>query len=169
MQLAIIQRKIYELRGEKIMFDFDLAELYGVETKVLNQAVKRNLDRFPRDFVFQPTLKEWISLRSQFVTSNRGGRRYMPFAFTEHGVTMLASVLKSTKAAKMNVAIVRAFIGLRQMVLQYKGLAKKLAALEKKYNRQFKDVYHALNFLLERKKKEDDFAKRERIGFKRSN
>lgn len=100
MEIAVIQQKIYEIRGEKVMLDFDLARLYGVETKVLNQAVKRNIERFPPDFMVQLTISEWNVLRSQFVTSNRGGRRYLPYAFTEHGVTMLASVLKSDTAVK---------------------------------------------------------------------
>ena len=124
MEIAVIQQKIYEIRGEKVMLDFDLARLYGVETKVLNQAVKRNIERFPPDFMVQLTISEWNGLRSQFVTSNRGGRRYLPYAFTEHGVTMLVSVLKSDTAVKINVAIVRAFIALRQIAHQYKDLAE---------------------------------------------
>ncbi|MBX2924538.1 MAG: ORF6N domain-containing protein [Chitinophagaceae bacterium] len=95
MQLTIIQQKIHALRGEPVILDFDISELYQVDTKVLNQAVKRNLSRFPEDFMFQLTEVEWENLRSQFVTSSWGGRRYLPYAFTEHGVTMLASVLKS--------------------------------------------------------------------------
>ena len=101
MQLTIIQQKIFSIRGEQVMLDFDIATLYDVETKVLNQAVKRNLDRFPEDFMFQLTENEWENLRSQFVTSSWGGRRYLPYAFTEHGVTMLASVLKSEKGFEL--------------------------------------------------------------------
>jgi ORF6N domain len=100
MKLAVIQQKIFEIREQSVMLDFDLAELYGVETKVLNQAVKRNADRFPKDFMFQLSEKEIQTLRSQFVTSNRGGRRYKPYAFTEHGVTMLANVLKVKEPLK---------------------------------------------------------------------
>jgi hypothetical protein len=167
MDIAIIQQKIYEIRGEKVMPDFDLAGLYGVETKALNQAVKRNVERFPPDFMFQLTMGEWNGLRSQFVTSNRGGRRYLPNAFTEHGVTMLASVLKSDTAVKINLAIVRAFIALRQMAHQYKELAEKLAEIEQSSNKKFKDIYQALQFLLNKKQQEVDFSKRERIGFRK--
>lgn len=167
MDIAIIQQKIYEIRGEKVMPDFDLAGLYGVETKALNQAVKRNVERFPPDFMFQLTMGEWNGLRSQFVTSNRGGRRYLPNAFTEHGVTMLASVLKSDTAVKINLAIVRAFIALRQMAHQYKELVEKLAEIEQSSNKKFKDIYQALQFLLNKKQQEVDFSKRERIGFRK--
>src|ERR1043165_862668 len=134
MKPAIIQECIHEIRGQRIMLDFDLAQLYGVETKVLNQAVKRNADRFPKDFMFQLTKKEWEFQRSQIVTFEKGkGKypKYMPYAFTEHGVTMLASVLKSQRAIKMNIAIVRAFIALKQIALQHKDLAKRLEELRK--------------------------------------
>ena len=117
-EIANIQTKIYEIRGQKVMLDFDLAELYEVETRVLNQAVKRNLDIFPIDFMFQLTLSEWEDNPSQFVMSSRKhrGSLYLPFAFTEHGVTMLASVLKGTKARQTSIAIVRAFIALKKFV-----------------------------------------------------
>ncbi len=125
MQVAVIHNKIYEIRGHKIMLDFDLALLYEVETKVLNQAVKRNKERFPKDFMFRLTIEEWQEMRSQFVTASPDKRNTTatPFAFTEHGVTMLASVLRSEKAIKMNIAIVRAFIALRQFAINYKELA----------------------------------------------
>jgi hypothetical protein len=119
----VIQKKIHEARGQKVMLDVDLAELYEVETKVLNQAVKRNQDRFPQDFMFRLTKEEWDSLRSQIVTLETGkGKfpKYLPNAFTGHGLTMLASVLRSEKAIKMNIAIVRAFIVLRQMAVNYR-------------------------------------------------
>lgn len=115
--LQIIQSKIYEIRGQKVMLDFDLAELYGIETKVLKQAVKRNQKRFPSDFMFELTKEEFNSLRSQFVTSNkRGGTRYMPFAFTEQGVAMLSSILNSEVAIEINISIIRAFIAIRQLI-----------------------------------------------------
>lgn len=167
MQLTSIQQKIHYIRGERVMLDFDLSALYEVETKVLNQAVKRNQNRFPGDFMFQLTEIEWEGLRSQNVTSNWGGRRYLPYAFTEHGVTMLSSILKSEKAVQMNIAVVRAFITLRESALHYKELGKKLAEIEQTTQKHFKDIYHALNYLLEKKKKEEDFSKRERIGFKK--
>jgi hypothetical protein len=109
MELEIIQQKIHEIRGHKVMLDVDLAELYGVQTKVFKQAVKRNLKRFPADFMFELTKTGFINLRSQFVTSSWGGSRYLPFAFTEQGVAMLSSILNSDKAIEMNISIVRAF------------------------------------------------------------
>lgn len=150
------------------MLDFDLAELYEVETRVLKQAVKRNLDSFPDDFMFVLTRKELKNLTSQFVTSNAGwgGLRHLPFAFTEHGVTMLATVLKSKKARQRTIAIVKAFIAMKQFVLAYKDLAEKIAGLEKKYNSQFSDVYEALDLLLKEKQKHGDWETRKRIGFK---
>ncbi|MCA6451314.1 MAG: ORF6N domain-containing protein [Chitinophagaceae bacterium] len=165
METTIIQQKIYEIRGERVMLDFDLAILYAVETKVLNQAVKRNLARFPADFMFQLTQTEYNNLKSQIVTSSWGGVRKLPYAFTEHGVTMLAGILRSEKAIVMNITIVRAFIALRQMAMQYKELAEKLAQLENSNHQQFKEIYQALNYLIEQKQQEENFQKRQRIGF----
>jgi hypothetical protein len=167
MDAVIIQQKIFEIRGEKVMLDFDLAFLYGVETKALNQSVKRNIDRFPSDFMFQLSESEYRILKSQIVTSSWGGVRKLPFAFTEHGVTMLAGILRSQQAVNMNIAIVRAFIALRQIADQYKELAEKLAELETSNNKQFREIYQALNYLIEKKQKEEDFNKRERIGFRK--
>ena len=114
--LQLIQRKIYEIRGQKVMLDFDLAEMYGTETKVLKQSVKRNIERFPPDFMFELTKEEFNTLRSQIVTSNkRGGTRYMPFAFTELGVAMLSSILNSDVAIEINISIMRAFVAIRQL------------------------------------------------------
>ena len=167
-EIANIQTKIYEIRGQKVMLDFDLAELYEVETRVLNQAVKRNLDIFPVDFMFQLTVSEWEDNSSQFVMSSRKhrGSLYLPFAFTEHGVTMLASVLKSTKARQTSIAIVRAFIALKLFVLNYKDLAEKLQFLESKYDKQFKDVYDAINFLLQHDNQATVQKQSKRIGYK---
>jgi hypothetical protein len=148
MQLSLIQSKIHEIRGQKVMLDFDLAEMYEVETKVFKQAVKRNLSRFPPDFMFILTQKEFQSLRSQIVTSNRGGMRYLPYPFTEQGVAMLSSVLNSERAIEVNTAIIRTFVLVRQHTLNYKDLQQKLQKLEKKYNKNFKEIYHALNLLL---------------------
>ena len=117
MELEIIQNKIYEFRGYKVMLDFDLAEMYQVETKVLNQAVKRNIERFPEDFMFQITDQEFAILRSQFVTSSWGGIRRPPYAFTEHGVAMLSGVLRSSIAIQVNINIMRAFVAMRSIVL----------------------------------------------------
>jgi hypothetical protein len=173
MKLTVIQNKIYEIRNQRIMLDFDLSELYKVETKVLNQAVKRNLARFPKDFMFQLTQKEWESLRSQFVTLETGrGKysKYLPFAFTEHGVTMLASVLKSDRAAKMNIAIVRAFIGLRQLAHNYKELAVQFSELRTRigeHDVQLNQIYDAIENLLDEKTEKKGWEERERIGFKK--
>ena len=169
MQLQTIQQKIYEIRGHKVMLDFDLAEMYEVETRVLNQAVKRNIDRFPKDFMFQLNAKELENNSSQFVMSSRKhrGKVYLPFAFTEHGVTMLASILKSEKAIRMNIAIVKAFIALRQITLNYGEIATKISRLEKKYNKRFSDIYKALDLLFEEKQGREEWEERERIGFKK--
>jgi len=144
MDLQIIQHKIYEIRGQRVMMDFDLADLYEVETRVLNQAVKRNIKRFPTDFMFQLSNKEFDNLMSQFVISSWGGTRKLPFAFTEHGITMLASVLRSEKAIEVNIQIVRAFIALRQYALGYAELNQKLEAFMLETNMQFSEIYQAL-------------------------
>lgn len=168
MDIDKIQTKIYEIREQKIMLDFDLAELYEVETRVLNQAVKRNIDIFPEDFMFQLSLTEWESMSSQIVMTYpiKRPKTALPFAFTEHGVTMLANVLKSKKARQTSIAIVRAFITLKRFVLNYKELSGKLQELESKYNKQFKDVYEAINYLLQKDNQEKDQKQRTRIGFK---
>ena len=174
MEVQAIQNKIYEIRNQQVMFDFDLAELYEVETKVFNQAVKRNLDSFPVDFMFQLTETEWQEDWAKKVSAgarkNRGGV-YSPYVFTEHGVTMLASVLKSPKARLMNIAIVRAFIALRKFVIQHTEIVSQLAELEKKvggHDKQLKQIYNAIEALLGKKKKEEDWKEsRERIGFKK--
>ena len=179
MELLPIQQKIYEVRGVKIMLDFDLAELFGIETRVFNQSIKRNETRFPKDFMFRLTTEEWqvligenaeTSNSSQIVMSSRKhrGKAYLPLAFTEHGVTMLASVMKSERAIEMNIAIVRAFIAMREMAMHYKDLAEKIAAMEEQYDKQFSSVYEALKFLMERKEQEVDWESRNRIGFKKS-
>jgi hypothetical protein len=133
--VGLIERMILLIRGHKVMLDADLADLYGVETRVLIQAVKRNFGRFPRDFMFQLSDGEAKLLRSQFVISNqrRGGRRYLPYVFTEQGVAMLSSVLNSERAVQINIEIMRAFVRLRQMVLSHKNLARKLDALGHKF------------------------------------
>lgn len=166
MQLQVIQNKIYQVRGERIMLDFDLAELYQVETRVLKQAVRRNLDRFPEDFMFELTKEEYDNLTSQNVISSHGGRRYMPFAFTEQGVAMLSSILNSKKAIEVNIAIIRAFVVLRQHLADYKDLKEEIAKLEKQMNVQFKDINQALHYLLNKDQQEKDQANRKQIGYK---
>jgi hypothetical protein len=154
-----IERRILLLRGQKVMLDSDLAELYGVETKVLNQAVRRNKERFPEDFMFQLTADEAekltfhpraSSLRSQIVTSNkgRGGRRYLPVAFTEQGVAMLSSVLRSKRAVEVNIAIMRAFVKLREMLASNHELARRLDRMERNYDAKFKIVFDAIRELM---------------------
>ena len=151
MELQIIQNKIFEIRGMRVMLDFDLAEMYEVETRVLNQAVKRNIKRFPSDFMIQLTNLELENLMSQFVISSWGGLRKLPFAFTEHGVTMLASVLRSDKAIEINIQIVRAFIALRQYALGYAELNQKLENFMIETNMQFNDIYQALTEMVDQK------------------
>ncbi len=163
MELQFIQNKIYEIRGQRVMLDFDLAILYEVETRVLNQAVKRNANRFPADFMFQLTNKEFDSLMSQIVISSWGGTRKLPFAFTEHGVTMLASVLRSKRAVEINLEIVRAFIALRQYALGYAELNQKLETFMVETNMQFSDIYQALTEMASQK--EQDNKPLNPIGF----
>jgi len=161
--VEVIESKIYYIRGQKVMIDHDLAELYEVKTFVLNQAVKRNIDRFPEDFMFQLTDKEWEYLRSQFVISNkgRGGRRYSPYVFTEQGVAMLSSVLNSKQAIFVNIQIMRAFVKLREMIASHQELSKRLDEMESKYDEQFQVVFQAIKQLIEAPEKPQ-----EQIGFK---
>ena len=170
-ELVLIKNLIYEIRGQKVMLDFELAELYEVETKKLNQAVKRNKERFPKDFVFQLTSEEWKTLRSQIVTSKtetetRGGRQYLPYVFTEQGVAMLSEVLRSRRAVEVNVQIMRTFVKLRQWALDSKEFGKRLLDLEKYFiehctdnEREIKRIYEAIDLLMDRTKPND-------IGFK---
>jgi phage regulator Rha-like protein len=189
-----IIRKIYFIRDQKVMLDFDLATLYDVETKRLNEQVKRNIDRFPEDFMFRLISKEWLSMRSQFATASeentdsepveqsgsqiatlkRGEHsKYLPYAFTEHGVTMLASILKSERAVKMSIAVVRAFIELKKAATQYNKISEKLDMLKDRigeHDVQLNSIYEAIENLLDDKTdkelKEEAWSKRKRIGFK---
>ena len=146
-----IERSILLIRGQKVMLDRDLAELYGVETRVLNQAVRRNIRRFPPDFMFQLSAEEFAHWRSQLVmsTRERTGLRRRPFAFTEQGVTMLSSVLKSDRAIGVNLAIMRAFVRLRQLMATHKELARKIEELERRYDAQFRAVFDAIRELMQ--------------------
>jgi ORF6N domain len=155
------ERNILLIRGHRVMLDTDLAKLYRVPTKVLNQAVKRNATRFPVEFMCQLTNEETTALRSQIVTSkSRGGRQYRPYAFTEQGVAMLSSVLHSERAIQVNIAIMRAFVKLREMICSNKGLARRLNELEKKYDSQFRVVFDAIRELMV-----EPESKVKRIGF----
>jgi hypothetical protein len=158
---------IYVIRGHKVMLDQDLARIYGVTTKVLNQAVKRNNCRFPSDFMFQLSDMECTLLRSQFVTSKKGkgGRRYAPYVFTEHGTVMLASVLNSPTAIQASIQVVKAFVRLREMLIANKNLAEKLNKLEKKYDKQFGVVFDAVRSLMAHRNQAP--PKMRKIGYKR--
>lgn len=156
-----IEARIFMIRGHKVMLDADLAELYGVETKALTRAVRRNLERFPEDFMFQLTSGEFANLRRQFGTSSQwGGRRYPPYGFTEQGVAMLSSVLRSQRAVLVNVEIMRAFVRLRQMLAAHADLQRRLDELENRYDAKFKFVFEAIRQLMEPPPKP-----RKRIGF----
>ena len=157
-----IENKIFLIRGKRVMIDRDLADLYGVETKVLNQAVRRNKKRFPLDFMFQLNKIEMENLKSQFVTSSWGGVRKLPLAFTEQGVAMLSSVLNSDRAIRVNIQIMRTFTRIREMVISNKVLRLKIEQMEKKYDKKFKIVFDTLRQLLDDKK--DEAVKK--IGFK---
>lgn len=165
MELQLIQSKIYAIRDQKVMLDFDLAEMYGTETKRLKEAVRRNRERFPEDFMFQITKREYEYLRTQFASSSHGGIRYMPFAFTEQRVAMLSSVLRSKKAIEMNIAIVRAFVVLRQYLSDYKDLKEQIEKLENEMNLKFQDINQALNYLLKKDQLQIGQANRKKIGF----
>jgi phage regulator Rha-like protein len=144
-----IQQCIYLIRNQKVMLDSDLAELYGVETKSLVRAVKRNIERFPNDFMFQLNKTEFDSfLRSQIGTSSWGGRRYNPYAFTEQGVAMLSSVLRSKRAVEVNIAIMRTFVKLREILADNALLRHKIESLERKYNEQFQQVFKVLKYMI---------------------
>jgi ORF6N domain len=195
MQTPIIRDKIYDIRGQKVMLDFDLAALYGVETRVFNQAVKRNINRFPEDFMFQLTAEEWrmsqivissegardtfevidnqleIGRRSQIVTASGKFRKKvaLPYAFTEHGVSMLASVLRSEKAVQMSIAVVRAFIALKQYVARQDGISSQLQEIRDRlgeHDVQLNSIYEAIENLLDEKVGQRNWEDRQRIGFK---
>jgi phage regulator Rha-like protein len=168
-----ILNKIYAIRGEKVMLDQDLAEMYGVETKQLKRQVKRNADRFPKDFMFELTPKEFENLRSQIGTSSWGGTRYMPMAFTEQGVAMLSSILNSKTAIEVNIRIIRVFTKMREFALTHKEILMQLAKLEKEVSsnsrhteKNSKDIENIFMVLKELLEKESKPAPRNKIGFK---
>ncbi|HET8828736.1 MAG TPA: ORF6N domain-containing protein [Pelobium sp.] len=169
--LAIISNdtvinKIYEIRGLKVMLDSDLAELYGVETKVLNQAVQRNVDRFPNDFMFQLVDEEWSILKSQFVTSSWGGRRKLPNVFTEHGVLMLSSVLNSSQAIQVNIQIVRVFSRLRTLLSENSDLKLEIRDIRERLISHDKSITTIFKYVDELIQQKVNPPKRKRIGFK---
>lgn len=180
-----IQNRIYEIRSERVMLDRDLAELYGTETKFLNLAVKRNLKRFPKDFMFQLTKEEFDSLRSQIVTlddptnslrlqsatsKGRGGTRYLPYVFTEQGVAMLSGILTTDRAIQMNIAIMRAFVEIRKILLKESDLKEQLRELKERigeHDVQLSQIYDAMENMLDEKAAERKWDERERIGFRK--
>ncbi len=181
-----IQNRIYEIRGERVMLDFDLAALYEVPTKVLNQAVKRNINRFPKDFMFRLTAAEWQVVRSQIVTASDGtgilrsqivtasqskrNTAMTPYAFTEQGVAMISGVLNSERAIKMNIAIMRAFVEIRRILLQESDLKEQLKLIKERigeHDVQLNQIYDALENLLDEKAAERKWQERQQIGFKR--
>jgi phage regulator Rha-like protein len=155
-----IINQIYFIRGKKVMFDKDLAGLYGVKTKELNKSVSRNKDRFPDDFMFQLSKEEFEILRFQIGTSSYGGRRYLPFAFTEQGVTMLSAVLKSKRAVLLSIQIVRTFVKLREILSTHTELRQKMESMEKKYDKQFSMIFKVIANLMK-----EDAVPKNRIGF----
>jgi len=168
MELELIKNSILEIRGKKVMPDMDLAKIYQVETRALKQAVRRNIDRFPEDFMFQLTEKEMQNLVSQNVIPHMkyfGGTA--PFVFTEQGVAMLSSILKSKKAIQMNISIMRAFVMIRQWALTYQELSDKLSDLEKLHNQKFNDIDQVLKCLLQKEQTKIQQANREQVGYKK--
>ena len=181
-----VQNRIYEIRGERVLLDFDLAQLYEVETKALNQAVKRNLKRFPKDFMFRLTLTEWQMLRSQTVTAsesviylrsqnvtasqNKRNTSLMPYAFTEQGVAMLSGILNSDKAINMNITIMRAFVEIRRIILRQNNLKEQLQEIKQRldeHDSELNSIYDAIENLLDEKAAQRKWEERERIGFKK--
>ncbi|MEH0007906.1 MAG: ORF6N domain-containing protein [Flavobacteriales bacterium] len=170
-ELQLIQSKIYNVNGYKVLLDFDLSALYEVENRILKQAVRRNLKRFPPDFMFQLSKYEWKELITNCdnLPDKVKYSPVAPFAFTEQGVAMLSSVLNSDKAIEVNIVIMRAFVTLRRHLTDYAGLKERVARLEKEMNLKFKDLYQALNHLLKKEKAIVDRQKRARIGYKTGN
>ncbi|MBL0132495.1 MAG: ORF6N domain-containing protein [Chitinophagaceae bacterium] len=183
--LKSIQNRIYEIRGERVMLDFDLAELYEIATKVLNQSVKRNSKRFPNDFMFRLSITEWEEIRSQYVTASKSSKKGLqivttfqskrnknitPFAFTEQGVAMLSAILNSDKAINMNIAIMRAFVGVRKALLMQSDLKEQLKIIRDRlgeHDVQLNQIYDAMENLLDEKASQRTWDDRERIGFKK--
>jgi hypothetical protein len=166
----LILRKIYQIRGQKVMLDMDLAELYGVETKQLKRAVRRNAKRFPSDFMFELSKEELENLRSQFGTSSWGGSRYPPMAFSEQGVSMLSSVLNSNRAILVNIRIIRIFVEMRELMMTHNDITEKLKNIEQKlsfHDDSIRSIFEYLRQLEQDKKQREEQANRKRIGFRK--
>ena len=169
MELELIKRSILEIRGKKVILDFELAKMYQSETKRLKESVRRNITRFPDDFMFELSLQEWNLLRTQFATSKKGGTTRPPFAFTEQGVAMLSSVLNSEIAIEVNINIMRAFVLMRQFALTYQELSEQLKDLENRHNQKFDDIEQVLKYLIQKDKKQILEGERKQVGYKKIN
>ncbi|MEN9302432.1 MAG: hypothetical protein RL264_861 [Bacteroidota bacterium] len=168
MELELTKRNILEIRGKKVILDYELAKIYEVETRVLKQAVRRKIERFPSDFMFELTNEEWQFQRSQFVMLDGGkGKhpKYLPFGFTEQGVAMLSAVLNSQKAIETSIHIMRAFVLLRQFALTYQELSEQLLALEQRHDQKFNDIEEVLNYLLQKDTRLKSQEERKRLGY----
>ena len=167
MELTTIKNSIPEIRGKRVILDYELAKMYDVETRVLKQAVRRNIDRFPEDFMFELTEEEMKNLTSQFVMSSWGGTRHGIFAFTEQGIAMLSSVLKSKLAIQINISIMRAFVMMRQWSLTYHELAERLEELERKHGQRFDGIEQVLNYFIQKDKQSTQQRQRKQVGYKK--
>ena len=170
MELEIIKNSIHEIRGKKVMLDMDLAKLYEVETRVLKQAVRRNMERFPEDFMFELTKDEWNIIRSQLVMFKNGqGKfpKYLPFVFTEQGVAMLSAVLNSEYAVRISVEIMRAFVALRQWALNHQEISERLNTMEKQFGQKFTDIDQVLNYLIKKDQQLTQQTTRKQVGYKK--
>ena len=168
MELEQIKSSILEIRGKKVILDFELAKMYQVETKYLKRTVRNNLKRFPTDFMFELTVEEWNNLRCNFSTSNNaGGIRYLPFGFTEQGVAMLSGLLNSDISIEMNIAIMQAFVMMRQFALTYQELSEKLLELEKLHNQKFDDIEQVLTYLIQKDNQQTQQTNRNEVGYKK--
>jgi len=167
MELELIKRSILEIRGKKVILDFELAKMYQTETKRLKESVRRNIKRFPPDFMFELSLQEWNLLRTQFATSKKGGTTRPPFAFTEQGVAMLSSLLNSEIAIEVNINIMRAFVLMRQFALTYQELSEQLKDLENRHNQKFDDIEQVLKYLIQKDKKQIQEGERKQVGYKK--
>ncbi len=167
MELTTIKNSIHEIRGKRVILDYELAKMYEVETKYLKRTVRNHLKRFPSDFMFELSTEEWQNLRCNFSTSSWGGKRYLPFAFTEQGVAMLSGLLNSDLAIEMNIAIMRAFVMMRQWSLTYQELAERLEELERSHGKRFDGIEQVLNYFIQKDKQSTQQRQRKQVGYKK--
>ncbi|MFM1947175.1 MAG: hypothetical protein RL207_1458 [Bacteroidota bacterium] len=167
MELTTIKNSIHEIRGKRVILDYELAKMYEVETKYLKRTVRNHLKRFPSDFMFELSTEEWQNLRCNFSTSSWGGKRYLPFAFTEQGVAMLSGLLNSDLAIEMNIAIMRAFVMMRQWSLTYQELAERLEELERSHGQRFDGIEQVLNYFIQKEKQSAQQRQRKQVGYKK--